>query len=305
MANALSIGDVYYVDLANGADGSSGEDWDHAMLTIDATLDMCTAGKNDYIVVRGPHDTAVAVAETLDTIDVDGVHVIGFSGAMNPYTPGYAQRRRSTAANLPTVLISASDVEYAGWEVQGQMDGTAWSMAEPKAPLKAGLDTQGTERVYIHNVSVRDPGYTSMEGGIALANCHYPVLEQVSIRSVGNIDYGLQLLGGVGPCLQGIIKDCIIGGGGLGLMATGIWTYTTGQNLEGFTVDNVRFPRVTNAVALDADYDTWATFDKIVAGCAHANIFTGGTAAATRANLQGNFELTAGVVYGNNGEIAD
>ncbi len=294
LANALSIGDVYYVDLANGADGSSGANWDEAMLTINATLDMCTAGKNDYIIVRGPHDTAVAVAATLDTIDVDGVHVIGFSGAMNPYTPGYAQRRRSSAADLPTVLITADDVEYAGWEVQGQMAGGAWSAAQPKAPLRVGTTTDGNERVYIHNVSVRDPGYTSMTGGIALVNCHYPVLEQVSIRSVGNIDYGLQLLPGVGPMAQMILKDSIIGGSRQGLMATGIdLSFSSAQNLSGAIMDNIWFPRITNCINFGIDYDAWAILSNFTSSVPLATSFTGATACANKAALVTNYEITS------------
>lgn len=175
-AMAAAIGDVFYVDLATGADSGTGENWDRAYLTVDYAMDQVTAGKNDYIISRGPHDTAIASATTLETIDIDGVHVIGASGNLNPYTPGYAQRRRSTAAELPVVLITADDVEYAGFEVQGKFDsGEAWNPATPKASLQAGAYTgasPGGERVYIHNVSVRDPGYASMTGGLALQNQH-------------------------------------------------------------------------------------------------------------------------------------
>ncbi len=299
IANALSIGDVYYVDLADGADGSSGEDWDHAMLTINGALDMCTAGKNDYIVVRGPHDTAVAVAGILDTIDVDGVHVIGFSGAMNPYTPGYAQRRRSSAYAGPTVQISAHDVEYAGWEVQGQMTGS-WSTTTPLAPLQVGTTTVGNERVYIHNVSVRDPGYSSMEGGIALVHCHYPVLEQVSIRSIGNLDIGLALIPGVGPCIQGIIKDCIIGGGYLGEMLKGIEVYDDTHNIGGFTIDNIRFPRTaTCCIDLNTASAAYATIQRFVTTLDIADVFDGSVATTTRDNVADNFFVIADGNCGN------
>ena len=296
VANALSIGDVYYVDFTTslGSNADTGEDWEHAMATIDGALDMCTAGKNDYIIARGPHDTAIATATTLDTIDVDGVHVIGFSGALNPYTPGYAQRRRSTAANLPTVLITADDVEYAGWEVQGQMDGTAWSAAEPKAPLRVGSTAAGNERVYIHNVSVRDPGYAAMTGGVALVNCHYPVLEQVSIRSVGNIDYGLQLLPGVGPMAQMILKDSIIGGTRLGLMATGIdLSYDSAQNLSGAIMDNIQFPRVTNCFNLGIAYNSYSMLTNFTTSSVIATSFAGVAASASKANILANYGITS------------
>ena len=296
VANALSIGDVYYVDFTTslGSNADTGEDWEHAMATIDGALDMCTAGKNDYIIARGPHDTAIATATTLDTIDVDGVHVIGFSGALNPYTPGYAQRRRSTAADLPVVLITADDVEYAGWEVQGQMDAGAWSAAQPKAPLRVGSTLAGNERLYMHNVSVRDPGYAAMTGAIALVNCHYPVLEQVSIRSVGNIDYGLQLLPGVGPMAQMILKDSIIGGTRLGLMATGIdLSFSSAQNLSGAIMDNLWFPRVTQCIDFGIDYDAWALLTNFTSSATVATSFVGTTACANKAALVTNYEITS------------
>lgn len=295
-AFALEVETVKYVDIEKGGDGNNGDSWDEPMASIDVALDKLTAGKGGYIICRGAHDTAVATAATLDTIDVDGVHVIGASGSLNAFIPGYAQRRRSTAADLATVLITADDVEYAGFEVQGQFDSGSWSNTIPKAPLQVGTSTDGNERVYIHNVSVRDPGYTSMIGGIALINCHYPVLERVSIRSAGNIDRGLMLAPGVGPCIDGILRDMIIGGNGQGNMATGIEVYDTAANIQGFTLDNIRFPRVTNCIDVNTAYNTYASMQNFVSFTAIAEVFDGGDAHATRDNMADNYYF---IVDGN------
>lgn len=290
---ALEVQKVVYVDIAAGSDGNTGETWETPKISINAALDTLTAGKGGYIICRAAHDTAVASATTLDTIDVDGVHVIGASGALNPYTPGYAQRRRSSAADLPTVLISADDVEYAGFEVQGKMSSGGWSAAQPKSPLRVGSTTDGTERNYIHNVSVRDPGYAATTGGVAVVGSHYTVLEDISIRSVANTDVGLWLIPGVDHNRQTIIKNAIIGGTGQGTMAKCMEIYDSSASLYGAVLDNIWFMRNTNCIDLNTAANTYAQITNFTSHTVIATSFSGGSAAATKANLVSNYAIVS------------
>jgi len=70
-----TIGDVYYVDAATGAEGSDGTTWEAAEALITQGIADCTANKGDIVFVAPGHTEALAAAQV--TINTVGVTIIG------------------------------------------------------------------------------------------------------------------------------------------------------------------------------------------------------------------------------------
>jgi hypothetical protein len=83
-AEACAIYDkVVYLDTERGLDGNTGDDWSSPVKTINGAIDKWFGGDNDTakgrhlaIVLRGRTTTGLAQT-SMQTIDVEGVHLIG------------------------------------------------------------------------------------------------------------------------------------------------------------------------------------------------------------------------------------
>lgn len=73
----LMPGSVFYVDSVSGSDSNTGADWDNALATIDAAVNLCTDYAGDVILVAPYHQEVQAASGNMITLDVAGVSIIG------------------------------------------------------------------------------------------------------------------------------------------------------------------------------------------------------------------------------------
>lgn len=102
-------GDRFYVDGNLGSDGRGvqSRNWKTPMKTIAATLDLCTANNNDYIIVLDHYQETFPIS-----VDVASVHII----AAGPYNTGVTMVYLTASADTAIFNIAADFVEIAGFE---------------------------------------------------------------------------------------------------------------------------------------------------------------------------------------------
>jgi len=154
------FGKTLFVDFADGSDGNTGETPNSPMQSLDAALDFCTAGAEDYIFCRGFKNFA---AFGKQTIDVESVHIIGtkvgrhFTEECGLYT--------GTAVNEPIIDITAVDVELAGMDLDARWVAstrTINSDTQIEALEISGDGVGGGVGCYIHDM--RFPGWYAKTG---------------------------------------------------------------------------------------------------------------------------------------------
>ena len=81
----FSTGSRFFVSSGTGTDGAGyGRSPDSPVATIDYAVSLCTASKNDVIIVMPGHAETVSAAGGLD-LDVAGITIIGVgSGGLQP-----------------------------------------------------------------------------------------------------------------------------------------------------------------------------------------------------------------------------
>lgn len=98
-------GKYWYVD--SGASGqANGTNWEHACLTLDAAIALCTDYAGDTIFIAQGHQEVKAVAGDIFTLDVAGVTVVGISngGSSGPVATGAA-----TLNLMPVFILDHAD----------------------------------------------------------------------------------------------------------------------------------------------------------------------------------------------------
>lgn len=123
----IGTGQVFYVDSGVSSEGD-GSSWTKAKDTLDEAVNLCTAGRGDFILVAQGHTEAMGAAADEVDINVAGVTVIGIgNGTLRPlfdYTGDVTGAFAIGAANVTiTNLVfkanvpdvnDAIDVEAAG-----------------------------------------------------------------------------------------------------------------------------------------------------------------------------------------------
>jgi hypothetical protein len=97
----MAVGDIFFVDSNTGTDGASnGKDPDTPVATIDYAIGLCTANKNDVILVFPQHAETVTTAIT---VDIAGVSIIGL---------GHGRNRPTITGNgtIDAMTVTANDV---------------------------------------------------------------------------------------------------------------------------------------------------------------------------------------------------
>lgn len=101
----LTTGNVFFVDSGSGSNNDNGEDPDHALATIDAAINKCTASNGDVIFVMPGHTESLTTAGQV-ALDVAGVSVIGLG-------QGHTRPRLVYDGASGSVTITASNVRWS------------------------------------------------------------------------------------------------------------------------------------------------------------------------------------------------
>lgn len=122
-------GNIFFVDRNAGNDGSSGESWDDALVTIAQANSKCTTRNNDIIVYRGRLTGGNRFTDSQE-ITKDGVHLMGAgylfghgggrdSVFVNPQTVATPSNATLIEASVPGaskggLILGANNIEVAG-----------------------------------------------------------------------------------------------------------------------------------------------------------------------------------------------
>ena len=109
-------GDEYFVDATNGSATNSGKSWEHALITIDAAVNLCTANNGDRIYVAPFHTETLAADSAID-IDVAGVSVVGV-------LQGRQMPTLSVTATAGDCKLAADNVMIQNIRFTGDIDAT-------------------------------------------------------------------------------------------------------------------------------------------------------------------------------------
>ena len=97
-------GNVYWVDSAYGGISPRGS-FTNPMTTIDAAINMCTAGNNDHIFVKAGHSETLSNATSLNA-DIADVAIIGLGhGTQRPLIT-------LDTANTATIPVTAANILF-------------------------------------------------------------------------------------------------------------------------------------------------------------------------------------------------
>jgi hypothetical protein len=77
-----TTGSTYYVHSGTGSSGNAGTSTSAPKATIDQAINLCTANKNDVVVVMPGHAETVAAAGGIDA-DVAGITILGYGNGSN------------------------------------------------------------------------------------------------------------------------------------------------------------------------------------------------------------------------------
>jgi len=301
VAMALSVGDVYYVDLSGGSNGNTGESFDSPMLTSAAALDKCTADKNDYIIVTGwKTETGTGV---IHRMDVAQTHMIGHAGILNPYFPEKGSLYRSGAGDAPILRFEQEFIEVAGFAFNAVQGAGTESSSVSKGFVEIGdyLDANAAgdgNKAYLHNCYFPDWNSTTTVTGLTITGAHYPVVHDCYFDSIySNMDSGIYLCGSddANPSL-GDFRNLVFRGG----FTQGVKWYA-GGSCQNSTWDGITQARGTYVVDFTSDSATaYNTFENIQAGAIAASaLFNSASTVDARDTLLSVMGSTAGAnVYG-------
>lgn len=152
-------GTTYYCDPANGDNGRDGKTPATSVASLATAHGLCTAGKNDIVVLIGDGSTTATarLTETL-TWSKNATHLVGITAPTR-----IAQRARiSHASTAPTtafnmVLVTGSGCVFSNFSVfEGFNEATAVVTWEDRG-----------SRNYYHNVAIQGMGYDAKAGDAA------------------------------------------------------------------------------------------------------------------------------------------
>ena len=97
-------GNTFFVDSGSGNANNNGRDPDHALLTFEAAIALCTANNGDTIVAMPGHNEGLGSGEAVD-FDIAGISVIGLgNGTLRPRIDlDHASAKVTVGANNITI----------------------------------------------------------------------------------------------------------------------------------------------------------------------------------------------------------
>lgn len=101
-----TTGNVFFVQNTLGSDANSGTDSEHPRASINACVDLCTAGRGDVIIAMPDHYEAITTDSNID-LDKTGIRLIGFGLGDN--IP-----RIDFTATAATFVVGANNVQISG-----------------------------------------------------------------------------------------------------------------------------------------------------------------------------------------------
>lgn len=199
IGDLTNVGSVFYVDGNSGSDsyGVQSKNSNYPMKTINATLDLCTAGKDDYIIVK---DYWNADGATI-TVDVDCVHIIGV---------GYSRGNRCMMAATGQTSIFTVTGDYC--EIAGlSMGGGSTS---------AGIVCSGSLALWVHNCEFgnADIGDSPQYGILCTqgtVNAYMLIEDNIFLGSGGTSQgkisaYGIYAIG-TNNCRSTVVRNNVFG----------------------------------------------------------------------------------------------
>jgi len=194
------VGDVFYVDPANGSDSNGGTSPDDAFADIQAAHDATTDNNNDVVVFIGSATADNPSAAVTWTHNY--THLIGISSPL----PGVGQRCRvvmtAATAKTPVITVSGNGCVFKNLQFnQEKATGTA-----------SGVAVVSGSRCYFENVFFMCPtsataaSYSLKVGGTENAFVRCTIGQHTNVRSAAT--YGLWLHVGDDSCHRNKFIEC-------------------------------------------------------------------------------------------------
>lgn len=241
LAQAGAIYDkVIFIDIKRGADGNDGSDWAHAVNSINGACDLCyggdtttetlARGRGGFLFVYRSYQTGGDTYATQQTIDVNGVHLVGagqFYGSGAMYDSSFQVNGNNLTADaelsgLPSayagLLVKADDVQVIGMKfVLRDATHNPFMVAfSDQHPADDGTHGRAGHGVALINCELQgDSGGSGTHYGVGISGCeafrlagnHYRYLTTAIVPASGPIRYAN----------AGIVKDEVITGCGNGI----------------------------------------------------------------------------------------
>jgi len=264
-AIGFHAGNIFFVDRNAGNDGSSGESWEEALLTVAQANSKCTTRNNDVIVFRGRLTSGNRFSDSQE-ITKDGVHLLGAG-----YIFGHGGGRDSVFVNPQTVatpsnasllgnyakgglILGANNIEVAGiyfyspdaTQVQCNIttDDSRYSCSihdnwfQGSLIDGAGVDDRttaialaGMSQGYIgHNFADAPEQFLHIQGGSARYN-HTCIIEH---NVITRPKYTFYLMSGASECFYRKNRTLPRGGYGYGYALTRCYHIEAGANYNMF-----------------------------------------------------------------------
>jgi hypothetical protein len=159
-----TIGNVFYVDHANGNNNYDGLSRRAAVADLITAIGLCVDGNDDVIIVMDGND--YTAAETPINITLSDLHIFGVVG--NPLMPESVALYRSEAADEPLIYVTGHDVEIAYMALDANWDSVtpdgAYANRLEGAPLTLDGNAGGFAGSYNHLHHLRFPGWFGTRG---------------------------------------------------------------------------------------------------------------------------------------------
>jgi len=151
------VGNIFYCDPANGSDSNDGTSLSKAVDTLSAALALCTAGKNDVVVLVGDGGTT-ATARITTSLDwnKNATHLIGITAPTWEAQRCRISHLTTATANVnPLMTVSASGCTFANFSFY---QGVGEASTDEKL-----IDITG-DRNYFYNIHFGGMGHATGAG---------------------------------------------------------------------------------------------------------------------------------------------
>lgn len=187
-------GDIFCVDATNGSDTNTGLDWEHALATIDAAVNKCTASAGDMIYVAPWHAENLA-ADSAINIDQAGVTVMGIR--LGRQMPTLTATAIAGDCKLAAANVTIQNLRFLGGidATTGIIEVTAADCAVIDCEYRDSVDqatdiliTDCATRLLIDGFRVIGAAGDGGDSAIMLDECDHAVIRNCHI--IGNFDTG-------------------------------------------------------------------------------------------------------------------
>ncbi len=113
-----STGKYWFVHSGSGSNSNTGKSPASPLATIDAAVNLCTASRNDVIVVMPGHAETIAAASSL-VLDVAGITIVGLGEGRNRPVLTFA------TATTASITVSAANITIDNLVMIANLDNVA------------------------------------------------------------------------------------------------------------------------------------------------------------------------------------